>query len=406
MRLGWLKCAAAALAVAVAAPAFAQEADVDALLDASATPEGAQALAKQQEGEGDLTGAAATLERALLTHPRASAVRLQYVALLCRLDDRQRAAVELAKAGGTSGEVQSACGDIVRAEAATGNARLRGNIAVGMAYDSDAGAALATQFDIPGLIYPKQDGLAFIASGELHGRLPVSDRAFAYANLAAQTRDDVSGPRYDYQVGTASAGFGIRAGGIEVSAGGLLRHAIVYGDRYLTELGGEAKLTIPVAEAMRVTLHGEAAHQNYLTVPLISRDGARYDLSADIGGGTAKSFSYVVGGGWERKTADTNYLAYHGWRLFAAARVPLTESGMYGLLSGTARHLDYYNNPATRDYVESRYYGRAALGVPLTRQLIVEGAATYTRRDYNAASMLRDYSDVGGELRLIYKFGE
>jgi hypothetical protein len=400
--------AAAACAFA-AMPASAQqagEAEIDALLDASATPEGAVALAQSQEAEGDLTGAAATLERALLASPKANDLRQRYVALLCRLDDRQRARIELASARGEpSSEVQAACGAITAADLPKPSRGWRGQLSAGLTYDRDASGALALQFDIPGLVYPRKDGLAFIAAASIAGRTDIGGNLFFYGAASAQTRNDISGPSYDYQIGSANAGLGVRTGQVEASAGGVLRHAIVSGDRFLTEAGGEAQLALAVADHTRLALRGEIVRQNYRNVPLFSRDGTRYDLGLSLTGGTAQTLSYSVGAAWERKTADTNYLAYHGWRLAAGVRAPVAGN-VYGTLGGSVRHIDYYDDPLTRDYQETRWYGRAGIGVPLTERLSIEGAATYTRRDYNAASNLRDYRSVGGELRLIYTFGK
>src|SRR3546814_1063348 len=69
-------------------PAFAQEsagnAALDELSEAAATPQAALAMAATQEAEGDLLGAASTLERALLDNPQADDVRLAYATPLCQ----------------------------------------------------------------------------------------------------------------------------------------------------------------------------------------------------------------------------------------------------------------------------------------------------------------------------------
>lgn len=404
---GWT-LAVMAGAIAAAAPAYAQqagEAEVDAIIDASGSPEAALVLAHRQADDGDLTGAAATLERILLVDPKSPAVRAYYAALLCRLDDRQRARIELARVGkGVDlSEAQAACGDL--GVASESRSSWRGQVAVGLAYDRDAGGALAIRFDIPGLVYPHADGLAFVGSAAVEGRVALGDSGFAYGGIDAQTRNSLSGPDYGYQVGDAKAGLGIRSGMIEASAGGIYRHAWVGSQSFLSEYGGEAKLAVKLAPDTRLTLRGEITAQDYVDLPALSRDGMRYDVALDLSGGGADKASYVVGGGWERKTATTNYLAYNGWRIYGALRVPF-GSGIYGAIGGTVRHIDYYNNPTTRDYVEDRYFGRIALGMAVTPRLTLEAAGTATRRDYNAASFLRDYESVGGELRLIFKFGK
>lgn len=414
MRFGLgLALAASVAAVGGISPAYAQQqdegAEIDALLDASATPEGALALAAKQEAEGDLTGAAATLERALIDHAGAATLRVRYAMLLCRLDDPQRARLQFAQLGqGERAEAQAACGNIqlgAAEEAPRSNSWIRGQLAAGLAYDTNAAGALTAQFDIPGGTLPKDDGIAFVASGSLDARFALGDNAFFYGGLDAVTRNHLDGPDYDYQVGTATAGFGYRGSRFEVSAGGILRHAIVSGDSYVTEYGGEAQAVLMVGETARFKLRGEVLGQDYKdSLLLLSRDGTRYDVALDFGAGAPDRFSYVVGGGWERKTAENDALAYKGFRIYAAARAPLSEKS-YGTIGANYRHLDYDDQLFSSDLTEDRFFGRAGIGYRLTPELAVEGAATYTRRDYNPASLLRDYDNVGGELRLVFSFG-
>ncbi|MEI9850947.1 MAG: hypothetical protein WDN24_08930 [Sphingomonas sp.] len=102
MRQGICMAASSALAfvaLLAAVPAAAQdasEAEIDALVDAAATPQGALAAARRLEGEGDAIGAAATLERALYAAPADAALPLVLyrIALLCRLGDTTTARAE------------------------------------------------------------------------------------------------------------------------------------------------------------------------------------------------------------------------------------------------------------------------------------------------------------------------
>ncbi|MBV9929464.1 MAG: hypothetical protein JO013_00755 [Alphaproteobacteria bacterium] len=105
-----------------AAPAAAQTAptDIDTLIGASLSPDTGMTLARAQISDRDLLGAAGTLERVLLAHPEALPPRLLYASLLCRLDDREGAEVEIGLLGGQPiadadwAEVTGACGAIAR----------------------------------------------------------------------------------------------------------------------------------------------------------------------------------------------------------------------------------------------------------------------------------------------------
>jgi hypothetical protein len=119
------------VAAMVAAPAAAQRAptDIDTLIGAALSPDTGLTLARAQIGERDLLGAAGTLERVLLAHPEAVPPRLLYASLLCRLDDREGAEVELRTLDGYAladadwAEVADACGTIARPSPRRGKRR-------------------------------------------------------------------------------------------------------------------------------------------------------------------------------------------------------------------------------------------------------------------------------------------
>lgn len=118
-------------AVLVAAPAAAQTApsDPDTLIGASQSPATGVSLARSQIADRDLLGAAGTLERVLLAHPEAIPPRLLYASLLCRLDDRQGAELEVRLLSGRVladadwSDVSAACGDLPRPAPPNGGRR-------------------------------------------------------------------------------------------------------------------------------------------------------------------------------------------------------------------------------------------------------------------------------------------
>ncbi len=101
-------------------PAASAQNDLDALAAASGQVDSGMALARSQIAASDLPGAVGTLERVLLAHPEVVPPRLLYASLLCRLDDRQGAELELGLLAGKPiadsdwAGVQAACGSIAR----------------------------------------------------------------------------------------------------------------------------------------------------------------------------------------------------------------------------------------------------------------------------------------------------
>jgi hypothetical protein len=114
-----LRLLALSAAATLSSAALAQD-DLDALATASQQVDSGMALARGQIAASDLPGALGTLERVLLGHPEVVPPRLLYAALLCRLDDRQGAELELGLLAGKPiadsdwAGVQAACGAVPR----------------------------------------------------------------------------------------------------------------------------------------------------------------------------------------------------------------------------------------------------------------------------------------------------
>lgn len=401
--------AALAGAMILAGPAAAQsEADIDALIDGSGTPQAALTLAHRQAGDGDLLGAAATLERALLNTPGAADVRLYYAGILCRLGDGQTARVELARVDGRAvtdaawEETRAACGDVER-PAARHSGGLRGAVSLGVAYDSDLAGSLLVLTNIPGAPVP-DDGFSFIGSARVSGRAPMGG-AFFYGDAGVLSRTTLSGPKADYQVGDLTLGLGAGIGSTaEISFGGIIRHTRIAGSPFVTDMGGEVELGLLMGDG-RLTLRGEVVQQDYTgSTPLFSRDGMHYDAGLGYSGGQATAF--WIGGAYEGKDSQTRRTGYSGGRAYAGVRQSLTGSGAYASLGGTVRYVKYRDEPGFLPVNETRWFARAALGVPLVQRIDVEAAANYNRRSYSAASGFKNYESVGGELRLVWNFGQ
>ena len=107
----------AAALIATAAPA--QE-EADSLAAATRQLDSGMSLARRQAAASDLLGAMGTLERVLFAYPEAVPARLLYASLLCRLDDRQGAELELGLLAGKRVDdadwagVTAACGPVPR----------------------------------------------------------------------------------------------------------------------------------------------------------------------------------------------------------------------------------------------------------------------------------------------------
>jgi hypothetical protein len=94
--------------------------DPAALAASTEQVESGMALARRQISASDLLGALGTLERVMFVHPEVVPPRLLYASLLCRLDDRQGAELELGLLAGKPvadsdwAGVAAACGPVPR----------------------------------------------------------------------------------------------------------------------------------------------------------------------------------------------------------------------------------------------------------------------------------------------------
>lgn len=407
-----------ALLFGCANPALAQDspgADIDATIDASQGPADAESFARRQIAQGDLLGAAATLERALFDRGASGTAnaRALYITVLCKVDDHERALVEAGRFGdgrasdAAWAEAEAACGPLPRpAQVASNRASIRGSVAVGAAFDSDALGALSQFFIVPGFSVPGQEGGAFIANVNVDARLPAG-AGFVYGGLDFTDKNSFAGPLLDYQLVTARLGYGLPIGRTELSFGPVATYARLQGFDLVGEFGGQVRLAMPAPDSGRFQLTGEVVYQDYAGSSLFfSRDGVRYDLALSYQHVSQHRASYELGGGVEYKTADTDYLGYAAGRIFGAVRAPLNDHGTYASFSATYRHVENRTQPFLGKVVENRYFLRGAVGMPIgIPNFDAEAAVSYTRRDYDSVS-LQDYSSVGAELRLVWRFGK
>lgn len=405
-------------AFSVAIPALAQsEQEIEALVAESQTPVNAIATARQQIAAGDLTGAAATLDRALLEDPNANDARLLYAATLCRLGDPQGARIEIGKldrqdvGAAMFDEANAACGGTLNRPAPAENdtaSGVSGEVYGGLAYDHDASGALALQSDFFGSA-KRDNGLSVIGGA----RLSLRSAGYAgsgglYGGFSLASKHELSGPRLDYDISEFRAGFGSGGGRIGWSIGPVVRHIRLFDDPYVTEYGGQGELLFGQAKAQRVRVRLEGIYQNYdgSGFPGNDADGIRFDLSAAYEARVGERGYVSVGVAGELKDADERNFGYRGGRIFATYQHSFANRD-YLTLSGTLRHIDFRNVAFVIDRQDTRAYARLAYAIALgANGLFVEGAGTYTyrRARLDGAPDFRTYRSPGAELRLIWKF--
>lgn len=409
-------------------PPIASDPDYVQVLQAPDDVEFTLAYAQKRSSAGDLIGAAAALERLLLAKPNWHAARLFYAAVLIRLDDLQAAKRELAllKDVTLTPDQTAELAKYQRlAERKQATSRISGQVSIGLAYDSNAVAALANAVDLGAGVPFDDDGLAFLASGSLTGATQLGGSGVElFGGISGLSKSDLSGPDQRYLRGDANLGLGFAAGGLGVRASAVVRDVSIFGDHYEFDYGGRLELSYRLGTRTALEGNIEVVDQNYDEPdfgidPLGNggRDGTRIDGSIGLSTRLTARQTLAIQLGYEDKDAHYRPFAYHGAHA-SVAYSALLGRGSYLSLLGSIRDYRYRAadlliTPVKRH--DTRTFARLALGAPLSafttsgstadfrEHLILEGALSYTRRD--ARDPYLDYDSVGAETRLIYRFG-
>ena len=410
---------------ATAAPTYEQ------VLAAPDDPQINLDYARAEADRGDLLNAAAALERILLTHPNAHGVRLFYAVVLYRLNDLQGARQQLRELETAhltplqTAELVKYESLVDRGESAT---TFTGKLSAGIGAESDAIGALLNQLDFPGFHSPK-NGAAAVTSADValsHDVTPHGDYAL-YASGTFYSRTSFAGPNADFLYGEARLGIAATTGRYSWQLGSVFRHYLIFDNPYLTEYGGQEQFNWHETPSLTWTATIEIVDQNYhepsvrFLVPFLipgTHDGTRYDASL---GASFRVDSYSTVGvtlGYEGKNAGNPPFSYDSPFVMTNYHA-LLGRGAYLDFSGDFHYVDY----AQRDDVflfgrrreDVRTDLRLAAGAPLSafadagatgdfrEDLILEGAVSFA--DRTSRFPLAPFHSLGGDLRLIWKFG-
>jgi len=248
-----------------------------------------------------------------------------------------------------------------------------------------------------------------------------------FGSGSAYSRSSIGGPSADYL--DLEGNFGVLGTGLKSNweVAGVVRTFQLFDAPYLTEYGGRAAYNWNPTTSLTWIGSIEAVGQSYhepvikaLVPAFISgtHDGARYDITGGVSY-RISSLNTISGAvGFEYKTAGYEPFGYYAPYIDANYH-SLLGDGAYLDVGGEIRYVDYqkfdaYFLNALRQ--DMRGNARAAVGAPLSsfwpekatgdyrENIILEGAMTYMER--TSKGPIAAYSDVGVEMRLIWKFGD
>lgn len=384
------------------------------------------AYARQQAAAGDLSTAAAALERMLFAQPNWDSARLFYALTLYQLDDRQAAVRELNLLEGrpltpAQRRQLNRYQDDFDGEKESATPRFEGRVAIGARYDDNAGNAIGD------VVFGGRDKGDSSATLQAVGRysLPLSDTGNSrlYVRGDAQIRRHETVSDADFDIYGLEAGIEGRIGSIKVSAGPELLTVNVSGESYLDQIGGFAAVSAALSESLIWSLRGEYADQDFkelnFTTNEVNRSGDKLVLDAGLEYTPTDSVLMVFNLAYEDKEAVDDSLAYDGFRARAQA-VYAFNADSYIRASGEYRDIKYDGNSIFLFPAEPRadenFKGRLATGIKANRlfesfgmgprrllePVTFEIAGNYIERKTNIPGS--GFDNLGGEFKILLDF--
>jgi hypothetical protein len=427
---------------ALRAPVLAMTAMMAAMSAASADPTFEQvmaapddvnldvAYAKAEANEGHLLSAAAALERVLMLEPNAASARLFYAVVLYRLDDLQAANAQLALVDGAQlpplerKELEKYRRVVSGSRKTT---TFNGELAAGIAYDSDALGALLIGTPLGGSKPSHKPGTGAVVSAALGGSTRLDDAYSLYAALAGYSRTDFSDSEAQMQYFGGEIGLKNTEQMTSWQIAGVARHTMLFGDPLLTEYGGRASFDWRADTAVTLSASFEGVWQDYhepfynlFNNPVVHNadDGAYYRMQGGLAWRIDSHSRVDLSVGYE--THDASYKPFGYDAPFANVDYRgLLGSGVYVDLLGNLRWVRYQAVDTQFTGVrrnDTDYLVRAALGVPLSafsadgatgdtlEDLTLEGSVNYASSARTAP--FSDYGGFGAGLRLVWHFGD
>ena len=377
--------------------------------------------ARQQASKGDFISAAAALERMLFAQPDWDSARLFYALVLYKLDDKQAAFSELDVLNDRPlTPAQRMQANAYRKEfsetaSQSEDNNFSGQFAVGLRYDNNAGNALTDSH----IIVANDADFAVLLQGQLNYVVPLNDDGMKLtASVYGNSLRHETFPKADFDSFGGSIGF---AGGIGDSWGwaidGQAAQVHISGSKYLTQLGGQVKLSTTLGTNTTAWVSGGWYDQDYSELPItllettrsgdkiIGRAGFDYLISEDANFGASV--------GYEDKDAINPLFAYDGFRIEAHGFRGFTN-GVYMRGDLTYRNLDYGGpSPARKD---TNTVGHASMGTSLNtlgqwmgmspnlslKKTYLEVGGSFVSRNSNSTTS--NFDNVGADMKLLWTF--
>lgn len=338
--------------------------------------------AQTQVAEGDLRGAASTLERILLVSPDLARVRLLYAVVLFRLDNLNeserefRIVSQLPMPESLREEVDDYLDQIALRRRAT---RFNGSVAMGMQWDSNRNAGpdgddvlfLDTPFDlVEGQAAADWSGIG-IAGLSVEHDLGYDAGHALFGGARVYGQKQINETDLDLMALSGSAGALYRTRFADLRPAVFGNYINLGGDSYVSTVGAGMQAYRRWSERFDSSLLARADYEFFESLPdspiTDQRTGFRYEVGAGSGWNLSPRVRLDASAGWLRKYARVDFYAYEGPFATLSATWVLGQ-GQF-LIGGVAYEHDGYDGPdpfvSPRTRSDNLYRGRVVYGAPL-----------------------------------------
>ncbi|MCC6467086.1 MAG: tetratricopeptide repeat protein [Alphaproteobacteria bacterium] len=333
--------------------------------------------------QGDLKGAASTLERMLLNYPDLAQVRLFYAIVLYRLDSLDEAERELLTVSqldmpdSLRQEIQSYLDRIAFRKKST---RYSASLSFGTAYDSNRNAAPRSGqvlfLDIP---IPVADAarehsdkaLLSVGSFRVRHDLGYQEKHEVFGGLTIFRSDQLHLNEQNLQSYVFDAGGTYRSDWVDVTINPTWTKLRLADQSYYDSYGGKFRLDKKVDQSFDVYSEYAGVYEKFRGITFspssVDRTGGRHDIRTGVTWTLMPTLQLNFEADYTRKNARQSYVAYSGYALQGNLTY-LMDGGQFLLLTAMGER-DQYDDPdqfvsaRTRQDTIMRF--RGTYGAPL-----------------------------------------
>lgn len=378
-------------------------------------------FARQQVRQGDLKGAAATLQRILLVNPDLPKVRLFYAVVLYRLDDLAESELELKRLSELklTDDVRKELDVYQKAVAKRQKTNhLSGQLGIGWEFDDNRNATPASGHflfaDTPiNAGTPRTSDTSLLFLGSVQEKHAFSGNNEASIGLDYFRSEQTQLKNLNIQAYALNAGDSIRTPwDFTLKPSLIFDHALIAQSTFLRDRGLDLRAERKISQSTLLFADFSDVYNDYVNAPSFQTAHGFTGIKADFTVGAERVLSphqkVTVSGAYGVKHAINNIYAYDRTAL-DVSHMLLFAKGAF-LVSGLSLHYDYYPHPDVFISAFRRTDKTArlnlTLGAPMTfiHPVLKDVVGTITYEYYWANSSVTNYGYTNNKIAALLTY--